>query len=294
MTLPHEQEFELYHYGESLCSQMVRLALCEKQIAYKSHHMHLELNAENLSRAYRKINPKAVVPVLVHQGAPIYNSWEIIKYLDSFAPQQGTQLWPSDPESRARIDAIISENALKEDIAIGANFGTSIAGASTHILAHILKRRAWLAVVWDYLLKHPLKERALAFIVLRTRGSLPGGMYEKFIKTLAAGLVSFERELGAEGAEKEFFFGDYSMIDTMITAHFHRLEDVGLGLILSSPRLPYVKRYWERLHKRPSYQEAILDQHSWEWREAMEQLYGGKPSPYFGLLEQETARHLSA
>ena len=61
--IPHEAEFELYHYGESLCSQMVRLVLEEKQIAYKSHHMHLELTGENLSRAYKKINPKVVVPV---------------------------------------------------------------------------------------------------------------------------------------------------------------------------------------------------------------------------------------
>ena len=51
--IAHEEEFELYHYGESLCSQMVRLALEEKRIAYKSHHMHLELTGENLSREFK-------------------------------------------------------------------------------------------------------------------------------------------------------------------------------------------------------------------------------------------------
>ena len=57
--------FQLYHYGESLCSQMVRLALEEKQISYVSHHMYLELTGENLSRAFKKINPNVVVPVPV-------------------------------------------------------------------------------------------------------------------------------------------------------------------------------------------------------------------------------------
>ena len=57
--LAHEEEFELYHYGESLCSQMVQLALEEKRIAYKSHHMHLELTGENLSREFKRINPSS-------------------------------------------------------------------------------------------------------------------------------------------------------------------------------------------------------------------------------------------
>ena len=76
--IAHEEEFELYHYGESLCSQMVRLALEEKRIAYKSHHMHLELTGENLWQF--RINPKVLVPVLVHKGHR-FTILDIIRYL---------------------------------------------------------------------------------------------------------------------------------------------------------------------------------------------------------------------
>ena len=122
-----KDSFELYHYGESLCSQMVRLTLEEKQIPYLSHHMHLELTGENLSRAFKKINHNAVVPVLINNGTPLYNSWEIIRYLDNHAPTQGTALMPKSAAGLAALDEQVMENALRGDIALGDNFGTSIA-----------------------------------------------------------------------------------------------------------------------------------------------------------------------
>jgi glutathione S-transferase len=288
MAIECTDEFELYHYGESLCSQMVRLALAEKEIPYKSHHMHLELNGGNLTKDFRKINPNAVVPVLVHNGAPIYDSWEIIKYLDRYAPDQGSPLWPKDAESQKLMDAVIKENALDRDVELGENFGTSIAGASTYLLANILKRRPALAVIWDYFLKHPMKERAVAFTILRLRGGLPDKLYTKFIRRLAVGLQSVEDALGHD---KQYVFVDYSMIDTMMAAHFHRLEDVALGAILQSDDLPNIKSYWQRLQARPSYDIAVLSQHSWEWRAAMEDVYGNEPSPYLGLLKDEIAQN---
>ncbi len=291
MTIEHTDEFELYHYGESLCSQMVRLALEEKQVPYKSHHMHLELNAGNLTKEFRKINPSAVVPVLVHKGMPIYDSWEILKYLDRYAPEQGTPLWPKDEASQNVIEAVMMENALDRDVELGENFGTSVAGASTYLLASILRRRPALAVIWDYFLKHPMKERAVAFTILRLRGGLPDKLYKKFIRRLAIGLLSTEKAL--EHGE-DYMFGDYSMIDTMMTAHFHRLEDVALGNILQSDDLPNIKAYWERLQARPSYEPAMLAQHSWEWREAMEEVYGGKPSPYLDYLKEHISENRSS
>ena len=128
MTIAHEQEYELYHYGESLCSQMVRVALCEKQIPYKSHHMFLELTGENVSREFKKINPTALVPVLVHNGEPHYDSWEIIKYLDAQAPEQSPGLWPKDAEKQRLAQASIADNSLDHRLGLGDNFGSSVAG----------------------------------------------------------------------------------------------------------------------------------------------------------------------
>ncbi len=288
MSIDYEQEFELYSYGESLCSQMVRLALYEKQIPFKYHHMKLELTGEHLRPEFKKINPNHLVPVLVHNGEPHYDSWEIIRYLDQYAPEQGTPLWPKDSSARQQLEAQISESALDDKVEIGENFGSSTAGASIYLLANILRRRPALAVMRDYLFRHPNKRRAVLFVVLRLFGGLPGSFYKKFIRRLASGLVAMEQSL-QHG--KEYFLGDYSAIDAMLAAHFHRLEDIALGELLSSGEFPNIKAYWQRLQQRPSYEKAILSEHEEEWRTAIQEVYGDKSNPYIGMLRREVEKY---
>ena len=78
ITLEHEYEWELYHNNFSLCSKKTRVCLAELGIDYKSHHIDLiETGAyENISRKYLAINPASLVPVLVHNGHPIFESHE--------------------------------------------------------------------------------------------------------------------------------------------------------------------------------------------------------------------------
>ena len=64
-----------YHNDFSLCSRKVRFCLSELNIHYKSKHINIieTGNAENLSKHFKKINPKVTVPVLIHKGYPIYS-----------------------------------------------------------------------------------------------------------------------------------------------------------------------------------------------------------------------------
>ncbi len=91
--IEHESQFELYHYHESLCSQMVRGALEEKQLDWTSHPILLSevsRSGDNLTPEYLRVNPKGQVPTLVHDGEPVYDSWEIIRYLDRLRPESGS------------------------------------------------------------------------------------------------------------------------------------------------------------------------------------------------------------
>ena len=51
---------------------------------------------ENISRKFLQVNPAATVPVLLHNGHPIYESHEQLKYVAEQVDQQGL-LVPQDP-----------------------------------------------------------------------------------------------------------------------------------------------------------------------------------------------------
>ena len=71
----------LYHSARSNCSARVRLLLDEKHLDWTSHALDL-LKKENISEDYFGINPKGLVPALVHDGASIIESNDILVYLE--------------------------------------------------------------------------------------------------------------------------------------------------------------------------------------------------------------------
>lgn len=72
----------LFHFATSNCSQRVRLALTEKGLDWESHHIDLS-KCENATPDFLALNPKGVVPVLVHDGQTIIESNDIIQYIES-------------------------------------------------------------------------------------------------------------------------------------------------------------------------------------------------------------------
>ena len=60
----------LYHNDMSVCAQKVRMTLAEKQLEWQSHPLDLRAGDQQKSE-YVKLNPNAVVPTLVDDGAVI-------------------------------------------------------------------------------------------------------------------------------------------------------------------------------------------------------------------------------
>ena len=93
-------ELELYHGLASTCSKKVRLCLYEKGLRFTSHLLDLQ-SFEQHRPEYLALNPKGVVPTLVHDGKPITESSHIIEYLDENFPE--IPLLPPAPEARAQV-----------------------------------------------------------------------------------------------------------------------------------------------------------------------------------------------
>src|SRR5215813_3046035 len=99
----------LYHNDMSLCAQKVRVCLAEKGLAWEDKHLVLRA-AEHQQPWYLKLNRRAVVPTLVHDGYVVPESNVILEYLEDVFPQP--RLRPNDPYNSRRC-AYGSSNWMK-------------------------------------------------------------------------------------------------------------------------------------------------------------------------------------
>jgi maleylpyruvate isomerase len=96
---------QLYSYFRSSAAYRVRIALNLKGIAYDYAPIHLlKDGGQQLAQAYTRLNPTALVPTLVDDGAVLVQSMAIIEYLDETSPQPS--LLPGGPLDRARVRAL--------------------------------------------------------------------------------------------------------------------------------------------------------------------------------------------
>ena len=96
---------KLYDYFRSSAAYRVRIGLKLKGLEYESIPVHLVRDGgEQLKPEYRAINPGALVPSLVDQGATITQSLAILEYLDEVHPLM--PLMPRDALGRARVRSL--------------------------------------------------------------------------------------------------------------------------------------------------------------------------------------------
>ncbi len=281
MVIPHEQELELYHYKESLCSQKARVGMEEKQLPYKSNHImicDIAAECENLDDEYLRVNPKGIVPTLVHNGKPVYDAHRIVKYVDEQYPGSGQKLWPDDKDLAAEADYWFSEGMLDETAPYGSTFGMAIPALSHAILRRTLERQP-LDLVVEKFKRHPIERRGKNFTALRKgQSSVTAEGLAMLLEKLCQGLIRLDRQLEKSGGP--WLLGDFTLPDITMMACSHRLEDVRLDDMLQESLVPRLAGYWERLQGRPSYRKAITDMHDEEnFRTAIVEVFGNGKSP---------------
>lgn len=98
------ETLELYDYWRSSAAYRVRIGLNLKGLGYASHPVNLAPGAsEQLSEAYRAVNPQQRVPTLVTGAGALGQSLAILEWLDETCPEP--PLLPADPWLRAEARA---------------------------------------------------------------------------------------------------------------------------------------------------------------------------------------------
>ena len=94
----------LYHSVESTCAQKVRLVLREKGLDWEEIRLNLR-KGDQFDPDYMKLNPKAVVPTLVHGDRVVRESSVINEYIEDCFPEPS--LRPADAHDRARMRLMV-------------------------------------------------------------------------------------------------------------------------------------------------------------------------------------------
>lgn len=229
----------LYNFPVSTCSQKVKLALAEKQIAYTSHEIDSRAE-EQLSDWYLKMNPNGVVPTLKHGERIIIDSSVINEYLDEVFPQ--IPLLPKDPYARAKV------RAWRQYIDEVPTASIRVPSFNLVILKYMAIAKSDTAFE-EGASKRPLRKH---FYQKMSRHGFSQGEFDQAIERLRQTLERMESALEQSEwvASDTFSVADIGLLPTIV-----RLDDLRLAHMWSD--LPRVTDWYGRAQSRPSFQVAF-------------------------------------
>ena len=231
---------ELYHADTAVCAAKVRVVLAEKGLAYEGHMLDLG-RGEQFAPDYMKLNPNAVVPTLVHDGAVITESTVICEYLDeTFAP---VPLRPQTPLGRARMHGWTK----RED---------TIHDAINTVTVAILFRG-------ELMLKTPEERQARYGRIPdparreKWRTIIEQGLEARYVDEAMARFARLFRDMNGALATGPWLLGEtFTLADSGLISFFYRLEMLGLSRCWTDG-FPDVADWFERCKARPSFNTAI-------------------------------------
>jgi glutathione S-transferase len=233
---------ELYHFGFSTCSQKVRLVLAEKGLEFESHEVNLMAGGQH-DPEYVKLNPRHVVPTLVHDGRVFVESSLIIKYLDDAFPEPPMR--PADAAGRYGVDFWLKR--IDEALHPAAPIVTFAIGPRNVLRQQPAEvREANLAGIPD-----PVARATRRSVIEHgVRAPEFAGALGVFLDTLDA----METAL----AEGTWFSGDrFGLADASLLPYVLRLEHLAMDPLLDRSARPRLADWLSRVKARPSYATAV-------------------------------------
>jgi glutathione S-transferase len=217
------------------------VCLGEKGLDYVSKEIDI-VGGEHQTPEYLALNPKAVVPTLVHDGRPIIDSTIINEYIDDTWPEPS--LKPDDLYERQRMrqwtkrldDKIHYETAV---ITYGIAFREMQLARLTPEEIKALQDR------------DPDPEHRA-----RRKEAMEKGMDSRFFHAAVKLYKSFLDDMEATLSKQPWLAGKtYSLADTAYTAYITRVNNLRMIPLLDER--PHLKDWFERIRARPSYEAGI-------------------------------------
>ncbi len=236
---------ELYHHGSSVCAAKVRFALAEKDVPWTGHYVDI-LAGEQFRPEFLRVNPRAMVPALVHDGNIIVESTVICEYAEEVFPDH--RIFPRNPVQRA--EARVWTKAVDEELHPACSAITYVVSHRHTILRSVNK--------FDDFLKSPSSEsveaRKVKWQWIELGLAAPGAperirLYDRYLHRMEKAL-----------AGRDWLVGDeFSIADIALAPYVNRLDMLSMCAMWESGRLPRVEDWFRRLRQRPTFRPAFLD-----------------------------------
>ena len=235
----------LYTFHNSICTQKVFITLAEKGLDYDEKLVNL-FAAEQFDPEYLKLNPKGVVPTLVHEGRAIPESSLICEYIDETWPDH--PLIPDDPFLKSRMrqfSKLVDETIFEatRELSFSAMFRERMKNMPEEQretrFANVgdPNKRARLMSTYELGVESPYVFQAI-------------GNWEKAFKALDASLDEFG---GPWLLGEAFTLADINMIPYLWRIDYLDLIDIWLD------DHPAAAAWWERAKEQPSAVACIPD-----------------------------------
>jgi glutathione S-transferase len=233
---------ELYNFSQSTCSLKVRICLHEKALEWVDRRL-VSKNHEHLSDWYLKLNPNGVVPTLIHDGQPVFESSVIVQYLDQVFP--AVALMPADAYGQAKLRAWLAF--------VDAVPTPAVRFPSFQFGGLLKKFQAMSDEEFDeQVTKRPVKA-AFYRKMDRTTGFRDDAMQEAY-RALRNTAARMDR-LFDENGGPWLLGAQYSLADIAVAPLIDRAEDLGLEALWVD-RHPRVDAWLKCMQERPAYAKA--------------------------------------
>jgi len=262
----------LYHYDRSTAAQRVRLALEEKEIPWNSVIVDTARgDVENLPEDYHRLNPKGLVPVIIHDDVAIPESLVILEYLeDAF---DGNSLRPASPAERARMRLWMRK--IDESVHVASRV-VGVCIVNRHIYRE--KGDAKIQEYYGQMKDRVRKKNDLVNI----ESGLDSPLLPESVRTFR----NLFEEMDVWLAEHEWLAGaTYSLADVALVVYVRRLESFMMAPLWQG--LANLDRWYRSIEARPAYVRAVV-----EWGDVTEDArrqHGAEAFPRMEALWQAAA-----
>ena len=208
----------LFHFSSSSCSQKARIVLNLKGVDWVSHPINL-LKAENYGQWYLGINPRGLLPALIHDGDVHIESNDIVSYLDDRF--ETPKLIPAQ-QRESVLEQLNAENDLHLDLrtlTFGFSLPKFLVGKPHEALDTLASSEGTVEGKKD---SH--KQVQLAFWRDLAKQGITPEQATYSVERFKRKFTSLEAQLADQG----FLLGDrISIVDIVWFIYAHRLKSTG-------------------------------------------------------------------